>query len=272
VPWVESFSASFRARHEERDTDDAARVLDRLERRRTELDGLFPGGAPGELTVILHAHPVALVLAEPLLLARWASTSPAGRRYLVGWAGLREIHALAPRASQGRASAVPGSRELLNSVPEALYARCVMARSNPCIPPPHSPRRLLRYLRRSWVVDGAAAWFGGQVPHARPAIARRLREGPRPAFPPSLADAGLLGATVIDLLVREEGVGSAVALVCAPAKTSSDVMLTQAFGGRAPERTEAAWRAHLERLASGTVQREATRPERASDDWLGEVD
>lgn len=272
MAWVESFSASFRARHEERDIDDAARVLDALERRRAELDGLFPGGAPGELTVILHAHPVALVLAEPPLLARWVSTTPAARRYLVGWAGAREIHLLAPRVSHRRASAVPGSRELLSSVPEALYARCVMATSNPSLPPPHSPKRLLRYLRRSWVVDGAAAWFGGQVPHARPAITRRLREGPRPSFPPGLADAGLLGATVIDLLVREEGVESAVALACAPTAVSTEAMLTQAFGGRAPERTEAAWRAHLERLASGTVQRTTTRAVPATDDWLGEGD
>src|SRR5947208_3497730 len=65
--------------------------------------------------------------------------------------------------------------------------------------------RIRRELRWAWLLEGGARWFSGQTEHARPAIVRRLREGGRPAFPPGLRDAPLLGATVIDLLSREQG-------------------------------------------------------------------
>ena len=43
--------------------------------------------------------------------------------------------------------------------------------------------RLRRELRWAWLLEGAARWFGGQTAHARPAIARRLREGGPPQLP-----------------------------------------------------------------------------------------
>ena len=53
VAWVESASASFRARHESRDAEGAARVLERLERARERLAERFPR-VPDELTVVIH--------------------------------------------------------------------------------------------------------------------------------------------------------------------------------------------------------------------------
>src|SRR5258708_35863937 len=104
MAWVQSASASFWARHASADAADAARVLGLLERTRSGLELLFPNGAPGELTVILHEHPASLALAMPSLVIDWALTHPAGRRYLVGWPGARELHVLAPRVLRLRAS------------------------------------------------------------------------------------------------------------------------------------------------------------------------
>jgi hypothetical protein len=82
----------------------------------------------------------------------------------------------------------------------------------------------------------------------RPAIARRLREGPAPAFPPSRADALLLGGSVFDLLEREEGLRACVTLARGPHPDGPQKALEVAFP-RASRHTEAAWRAHLTRLA-----------------------
>jgi hypothetical protein len=79
----------------------------------------------------------------------------------------------------------------------------------------------------------------------RPAVARRLHEGGKPAFPPKPADAMLLGGTVFDLLAREEGERAAVAA----ARGGPDTLLRDGFPGRGVRRTEDAWRSHLARLA-----------------------
>jgi hypothetical protein len=97
-------------------------------------------------------------------------------------------------------------------------------------------------------VEGAAQWLSGQTRHVRPAIARRLREGPAPAFPPSRADALLLGGSVFDLLEREEGLRACVTLARGPHPDGPQKALEVAFP-RASRHTEAAWRAHLTRLA-----------------------
>jgi hypothetical protein len=78
----------------------------------------------------------------------------------------------------------------------------------------------------------------------RPAVARRMREGRPPVFPPGRADALLLGGTVFDLVAREEGDRAAVAVV----RAGPDQALEQAFGRRRARDTEAAWRSHLTRL------------------------
>jgi hypothetical protein len=248
VPWVESASDSFVARHEEADTADAIGVLGLLEGVREQLERDFPRGI-GEVTVVLHDSPLALSLAQPVLPLARALTAPAGRRYMVGWFGAEEIHVLAPRALERRASGVPGSREMLELAPAALLAELVVGANNPELPPPFGPGSLRRYLRWAWLAQGAAQYFSGQVEHARPAIARRLREGSAPSFPPSLRDAALLGGSVLDLLVREEGRPAAVRLASRLDGGGARPALVKAFGGRALAHTESTWRHHLERLA-----------------------
>jgi hypothetical protein len=249
VAWIESTSASFHARHDSEESDDAARVLDQLEHVRDRLGRVF-SRTVGDLTVVLHGSGLALSLAQPYLLVARALTAPAGRRYQVGWTGLREIHVLAPRALEARASGAPGSREALMLAPAALYAAAVVGANSPDLPPPYTPASFARHLRWAWLAEGAAQHFGGQLRHLRPAIARRLREGRAPAFPPALRDAALLGGTVYDLLAGEEGEHACVRLATLPLPGGGPpAALEKAFGGRDPRHTEAAWRAHLARLA-----------------------
>ena len=96
-----------------------------------------------------------------------------------------------------------------------------------------------------------AQWFSGQTGHARPAIARRLREDARPDFPPGLRDAALLGGTLVDLVAREQGVAAVVRARRrrGPGGGGSREALLAAFDGRAMVHTEGTWRAHLSRMA-----------------------
>lgn len=249
MAWDETISASFRARHETADADDAARVLDSLEQTRTRLDVLFPRTV-SDVTVILHRSPALLDLAHPLVPIERLLTAPAARRYVVGSATATTIHVLAPRTLVRRASNVDGSREMLLRAPDVLYARLVVGINNRRLPPPSTPPHVLHRLRWAWLVEGAARYFAGQVDHARPAIARRLREGGRPSFPPSLRDAALLGGTVLDLLAREEGPEAAMRLACFLDPDGPEKALRDAFGGRELVHTEGAWRSHLARLSS----------------------
>jgi hypothetical protein len=132
----------------------------------------------------------------------------------------------------------------------ALYARRLITVNN--VDLQHAPRiaRPALALRWAWLLDGAARWFAGQSNHARPAIARRLREGGSPSFPPSPRDAALLGPTVIDLVVREEGAGAAARLASRLHRGGPRAALVKVFGGRPLVHTEGAWRSHLAQLAS----------------------
>jgi hypothetical protein len=201
------------------------------------------------VTVVVHASRGALDLAQPFLPVMRAITTPAARRYLAGWAGGGTLHVLSPRLLAARAANVEGSREMLLLAPAALYVQLVVAECNPALPPPWSPRSTVRALRWAWLVAGAAQWFSGQTAHARPAIARRLREGPRPEFPPGLRDAALLGGTVVDLVAREEGEAAAVRLACSLPRGGPREALVSTFHGRALVHTEGTWRAHLARVA-----------------------
>jgi hypothetical protein len=249
MAWVESSSASFRARHGEADSEDARRILRRLEQLREELAQLFPRAVECELTVVMHSSNASLSLANPLLPLGWLGTAPAARRYVAGWAGADELHVLAPSTLGQRASNVPGSREMLGAAADTLYARRVISENNHDIGARMTPARVARELRWAWLIEGGARWFGGQTEHARPAIARRLHEGRRPSFPPGVRDATLLGGTVIDLLAREEGVRAAVQFVCRLNPDGPRAALAKAFGGRTLVHTEGAWRSHLARLA-----------------------
>jgi hypothetical protein len=249
MAWVETVSPSFRARHESADADDVAAALDSLEATRARLDVVFPRTI-ADITVVFHGASWILDLAHPAVPLERLLTAPAARRYVVGSTGAQTIHVLAPRALRARASAVPGSREMLERAPDVLYARLVVGVNNRRLPPPATPPRLLQRLRWAWVVEGTARYFAGQVEHARPAIARRLREGGQPDFPPRLRDAALLGPTVIDLLAREQGPEAAMRLACYLDPAGAEHALRDAFGGRSLVHTEGAWRSHLARIAS----------------------
>ena len=243
MPWVETASLSFVARHESAQARAAERVLDDLEAFREGLEGAFER-VPGEVTVVIHPRPLMLSLAAPWLpLARLVS-APAGRRYFAGWFARGEIHVLAPEALERRASGVPGSREALRLTPRHEYAHLVLGANNPSLPPPFSPATFRRYVRGAWLCEGAAAHFSGQVPHLRAAVARRLREGGRPAFPPAARDAWVLGGTVFALLEHEHGPGACVALAGAPVHAGGKEAVEAAFE-RPVGSVERSWTAHL---------------------------
>ena len=248
MAWVESASSSFRARHASTHADDADRVLHSLERTREYLSQYFPRTVDG-IAVVFHPSVISLSLARPLMPVAWIAAAPAARRYVAGWCGPHELHVLLPDALEARASTVAGSRQMLARAVPALYARRVIVENNPDLPRSISPRRLGTELRWAWLLEGAARWFGGQTAHARPAIARRLREGRRPAFPPTVRDAALLGGTVIDLLVAERGEGAAARLASRLHPHGPRGALREAFPERSPAQAEQDWRKHLDRLS-----------------------
>jgi hypothetical protein len=249
VAWVESGSPSFRARHDSTHADDADRVLHSLERTRQYLGQYFPRTVDG-ISVVFHPSVSSLALARPLMPLAWLAAAPASRRYVAGWCGPHELHVLLPDALEARASTVAGSRQMLARAVPALYARRVILENNPDVPRRLSPRRAGVELRWAWLLEGAARWFGGQTAHARPAIARRLRDGHRPSFPPSVRDAALLGGTVIDLLVAERGEAAAAHLACRLHPHGPRGALREAFPKRSPATVEEEWRAHLAQLAA----------------------
>jgi hypothetical protein len=251
VAWVESESPSFRARHDSAHADDADRVLHSLERTRAYLAQYFPLTVEG-VSVVFHPSVASLTVARPLYPLAWLTTAPAARRYVAGWSGPHELHVLLPDALEARASTVVGSRQMLARAVPALYARRVIVENNRDVPRHLGPGRVRVALRWAWLLEGAARWFGGQTAHARPAIARRLREGRGPAFPPGPRDAPLLGGTVIDLLVCERGEQAAAQLACRLHRHGPRGALREGFGGRSPERTEEAWRAHLAGMAASS--------------------
>ena len=248
MAWVESQSMSFTARHETGAADAAAAVLDDLEAFRLEMEDLFPT-TPWGVSVVIHPRALELALANPWLpLARMVA-APASRRYLAGWFAAREIHVLAPQALDARASGVPGSREALRLSPRHEYAHVVVGANNPDLPPPFNLRSFRRYLRWAWLCEGAATYLAGQTGFLRPAIARRLREGPAPSFPPSASDASLLGGTVFGLLAQGGGVEACVALASTLDPCGPEAALERAFA-RTREEVERDWRAYLSTFVS----------------------
>jgi hypothetical protein len=248
MAWVETESPNFTARHEERDADDVVELLGLLEGTRARMAEVFPS-VPDHVGVVIHGSNAALALAQPYIPIVRQLTAPAARRYLVGWFGRDTVHVLAPRILRERASNVPGSEEMALRAPAAYYAQLVVGHNNPQLPPPFRLGRFIRYLRWAWLPNGAAQWFSGQTAFARPAIARRLREGPEPSFPPSLRDSILLGGTVFDLIAREEGEEEAVKVACRLPPGGPKRALVYAFKGRPLVHTDGTWRAHLSRIA-----------------------
>jgi hypothetical protein len=252
VPWVETHSLSFVARHDTGDAASAELLLDRLEAFREELSGRF-AVTPGDIAIVLHASPAQLMLAVPWLALASLATAPAGRRYLTGWFGRARIHTLSPRALESRASGVAGSSEALRLAPLHEYVHVVVGANAPGVPPPFGLGSSLRYLRLAWQCEGAATHFSGQSALLRGAVARRLREGPAPSFPPSAADALLLGGTVYDLLEDEVGSQACVRLATRLDPAGSGRAIEQAFGEPLRE-IEDRWRARLAATARASAR------------------
>jgi hypothetical protein len=255
VPWVETESLSFTARHESKDEGSAQRILDRLEELRLRLEERFEH-VPGGLSVVVHDHPVWLFIAHPFLpLVRWAA-APAGRRYLAGWPMAAELHVLNDEWTELRAAGEDSQRALRGTA-DRLYVQRVLAANNPQLPPDWTPDRFWRYLRWAWLVEGAAQYFSGQVQLFRAAVSTRLREGAAPEFPPSPRDAILLGGTIFDLLDDAHGPRACERLVSRLRKDGPEGNLQLAFGSSLGE-IERAWRLYLSDV--GTLRSADSRP------------
>ena len=249
MAWVQTGSDTFRARHDSGDAQAAREVLRSLELIRGRLEELFPRHLE-DMTVVLHGSTTSLMMTNPTLPVAWLATAPAARRYVAGWVGANELHVLSPAVLRARASNVPGSREMLALSAAALYARRLIAENNRDLQRVMIAVRVRRELRWMWLLEGAARWLSGQTEHARPAIARRLREGGRPSFPPGVRDAPLLGGTLIDLLAREQGERAVIRMSARLDPAGPRAALSKAFPGRPLTETEKAWRSHLARLAA----------------------
>jgi hypothetical protein len=242
VAWVETESFSFTARHESEDEATAQRILDDLEDLRLRLEDRFDE-VPGDVTVIVHPTPAWLAAAHPFLPTARLAAAPAGRRYLAGWAMASELHVLNDEHAERRAAG-DDSLLALRGTAERLYVQIVLGANNDRLPPPWGLRRFARYLRWAWLIEGAAQYFSGQVSLFRAAVSTRMREGDRPAFPPSARDAIILGGTIFDLLDRERGREACSLLVSrlrrGGARSSIEIAFDQHF-----EDIETNWRRYL---------------------------
>jgi hypothetical protein len=250
VPWVETESPSFTARHESEQAEEAASVLDELEGFREQLGELFPI-TPGEVAVVIHPGPAQLYLAQPWLPLARLFAAPASRRYFSGWFSSREIHVLSPLVLRERASNVPGSREAMQLAPLHEYAHLVLGANNEQLPPPFNLGSFRTYLSWAWLCEGAATWLSGQAQFLGPAIARRMHEGGNPRFPPSARDAMLLGGTVFGLLEREQGRRACVRLATELPREGALTAISSAFESHRSE-VEPAWRRYLTELSTRT--------------------
>ncbi len=249
MPWVETESLSFAARHESAQTGSVERLLEDLERFRSALEPRFQT-VPGEIAVVVHPRPLMLSLAHPWLPAARMVSAPAGRRYFAGFFGRNEIHVLAPSALEARASGVPGSREAMMLSPRHEYAHLVVGANNPSLPPPFTPGIFRRYVRMAWVSEGSATYLAGQVGHMRAAVARRLREGGRPSFPPPARDALVLGGTVFDFVATEAGAAAADELALTRTPDAALAAVESALD-RPAASIARGWEDYLESFAAG---------------------
>jgi hypothetical protein len=185
MAWIDTPSETFVARHDARDEEDAIRVLAQLEFARTRLEERFET-RPGELAVVLHSSTAQLDAAQPWLPLARRLTAPAARRYVVGWAGPRELHVLCPRLLAHRASNVEGSLETLMLAPSALLARRygAAAAGQPAAAGAVVALGVARRGRRAVAVRSDAPLApGDRPPPARgsPAIVSALARGRAPA-------------------------------------------------------------------------------------------
>jgi len=155
-----------------------------------------------------------------------------------------EIHVLNDSWLERRAAGEDSLRALRGTA-ERMYCQIVLAANNPALPPMWTPKRFLTYLRWAWLIEGAAQYFANQVGLFRAAVITRLREGDRPAFPPTRRDALILGGTVFDMLERHAGPGACVRMASRLHRDGPRGNLELAFEARLRD-IERAWRMHLD--------------------------
>lgn len=250
MAWIESESEHFQCRHSSAFIADAARVLSLLERTRERLADRFDDLVDG-LTVVLHDSPGSLALSSPMVPVLWRISPGTTRRYVTGWAGTRELHVLSPEALRARASGVAGSYEMLALTPASLYVRRVIIEGNYDLRGRRASRTLLPELRWAWLLEGAARWLSGESAYGRAPIGQRMRDGRRPRFPPSVRDAPLLAAPLMDLLAQASGEAAVAGLTRRLSPDGPRGALTRAFGERSLMAVESDWRSELRRLAEG---------------------
>ena len=119
VPWLETPSDTFVARHDARDALDVERVLAQLEHTRARLDARFPARL-GELGVVVHGSAAQLDAAEPWLPLQRRLTAPAG-------APLPRRLGRRARAARARAAAARAARLERRGLARAADARPVGA-------------------------------------------------------------------------------------------------------------------------------------------------
>jgi hypothetical protein len=146
-----------------------------------------------------------------------------------------------------RRSAGEDSLRALRGTAERMYCQIVLAANNTPLPPMWTPRRFFTYLRWAWLIEGAAQYFAGQTSFYRAAVITRLREGERPAFPPSRRDALILGGTVFDLLDRHAGPDACVRMASRLHRQGPRGNLELAFEARMRD-IERAWRMQLDEI------------------------
>src|SRR5262249_35740080 len=167
-------------------------------------------------------------------------------RYGAGWPMASEIHVLND-SWMDRRSAGEDSLRALRGTAERMYTQIVLAANNTALPPMWTPRRFLAYLRWAWLIEGSAQYFTGQTSLFRAAVITRLREGDRPAFPPSRRDALILGGTVFDLLHSHAGPDACVRMASRLHRQGPRGNLELAFEARTRD-IESAWRMHLDEI------------------------
>jgi hypothetical protein len=158
-----------------------------------------------------------------------------------------ELHILNDEYLDRRAAG-DDSLAALRGTAERLYAQIVVGANNERLPPPWGPRRFLRYLRWTWLIEGAAQYYSDQVPLFRAAVSTRLREEKPPGFPPSARDAIILGGTIFDLLERERGADACDVLASRLRRDGPRGSLELAFDARFRD-IERAWRDYLRKLS-----------------------
>ena len=190
----------------EADGEDVVALLATLEGLRARLETQLPS-VPEGVELVVHPSAAALALAQPAVPA----AAPPDRAR--GAALRRRLADAAARSTcsrrallEARASNVPGSREMLMLDARALYAQLAVGAQQRR---PAAAAAAARALRRACAGRGSrrapASGSPGQTAHARPAIARRLREGGARPSRPACATRRCSAARVLDLLAREEG-------------------------------------------------------------------